>query len=247
MGEESGLAGLVRRDTLADQVAQLLIRSIVERKLRPGDELPSESQLSAQYGVSRPVAREALRHLAALNMIQLANGKLPAVKPLGGELLGIYFEWALQLEDSTFVELHELRRGVEGACALYAAERRTEPDVARLRALLEQMRREDDAEAFTDLDLQLHLAIAEAAHNRLLQHTVESIRLSMRKVIRTGLELMDDASGKESPIVRLRRAHAAIVEDIVVQDPEAARRRMDEHLRGAVANFVAAGSRPDPE
>jgi GntR family transcriptional regulator, transcriptional repressor for pyruvate dehydrogenase complex len=234
--------GPVRRETLAEQVARLLIQSIIERRLRPGDELPSETRLAEEFGVSRPVAREALRHLAALNMIQLANGKLPVVKPVTGELMGIFFDWALQLHDANFVELHELRRGVEGACAMHAARRRTDEDVATLTALLAEMRANvHDLEAYTELDMRLHLAIAAASHNRLLRHTVESIRHSMRQVIRAGLELMERT---EPALEDLQRGHEGLVAPIVDGDPEEARRRMDAHLSGAVARFVAAGTPP---
>lgn len=247
MSQERAPLGRVRRETLAEQVAQLLIQSIIERGLRPGDELPSETRLAEEFGVSRPVAREALRHLAALNMIQLANGKLPVVKPVTGDLLGIFFDWAVQLQHASFVELHELRRGVEGACAMHAAERRTAVDVATLESLVEEMRarvRDADVDTYTDLDMRLHLAIAAASHNRLLQHTVESIRHSMREVIRVGLEMM----GRTEPALeRLQRGHESIVAPIIAQDPEAARLQMDRHLAGAVANFIDAGARAEAE
>lgn len=245
MSEERAPLGRVRRETLAEQVAQLLIQSIIERRLRPGDELPSETKLAEEFGVSRPVAREALRHLAALNMIQLANGKLPVVKPVTGELLGIFFDWAVQLQHASFVELHELRRGVEGMCAMHAAERRTDEDIALLNGLIEEMRAKvHDVDAYTELDMRLHLAIGAASHNRLLQHTVESIRHSMREVIRAGLDMMERT---EPALDRLQRSHEAIVAPIIAGDGEAARRQMDAHLTGAVARFINAGTHADSD
>ncbi len=243
---ETSSASALRRDTLADQVAKLLIQSIFENRLRPGDTLPGELEVAARYGVSRPVAREALRHLAALNMVQLANGKVPVIKPLGGELLAVYYEWALQLEEGSFVELHELREGVEGSCAYFAALRRTDQDLDELRRLLARMRAEDDPDAFAGLDTELHVAIARAAHNRLLLHTLESIRRAMGDVAVTGVLLMESEPGGEPPIVRLRAAHQRIVDPIEAGDAEEARARMAHHLRGAVARHAAAAGRPTP-
>jgi len=240
---ESPSASALRRDTLADQVAKLLIQSIFENRLRPGDTLSGELEVASRYGVSRPVAREALRHLAALNMVQLANGKVPVIKPLGGELLAVYYEWALQLEESSFVELHELREGVEGSCAYFAALRRTDEDLDELHALLDRMRAEDDPDAFAGLDTDLHVAIARAAHNRLLLHTLESIRRATRDVVVTGMSLMEAEPDSEPPIVRLRIGHQRIVEPIEAGDAGLARARMDEHLRGAVARYIAAFER----
>lgn len=237
---ESPSASEVRRETLADQVAKLLIQSIFDNRLRPGDALWGELEVAARYRVSRPVAREALRHLAALNMVQLANGKVPVVKPVGGDLLAVYYEWALQLEESTFVELHELRQGVEGSCAYFAALRRTDEDLEELHSLLARMGEEDDRDAFAGLDIELHVAIARAAHNKLLLYTVESVRRAMRDVVVTGMSLMEADGDAESPIVRLRAAHRRIVDPIEAREPDLARTRMDDHLRGAVARFVAA-------
>lgn len=244
---ESPSSSALRRETLADQVAKLLIQSIFENRLRPGDTLSGELEVAARYGVSRPVAREALRHLAALNMVQLANGKVPVIKPLGGELLAVYYEWALQLQESSFVELHELRLGVEGNCAYYAALRRTEEDLENLHSLLDRMREEDDPDAFAGLDTDLHVAIARASHNRLLLHTVESIRRALRNVVVTGMSLMESDTDAEPPVVRLRAAHQRIVDPIEAGDAEEARARMDDHLRGAVARYVAAGERQSSE
>ena len=245
MGSPSSSA--LRRETLADQVAKLLIQSIFENRLRPGDTLSGELEVAARYGVSRPVAREALRHLAALNMVQLSNGKVPVIKPLGGELLAVYYEWALQLEESSFVELHELRLGVEGNCAYFAALRRTDQDLDALHTLLERMGAEDDPDAFAGLDIELHVAIARASHNRLLLHTVESIRRAMRNVVVTGMSLMEEDVDAAPPIVRLRAAHRRIVDPIEARDAEEAQARMDDHLRGAVARYVAAAERQDSD
>lgn len=241
MGSRVDQAGAIRRETLAEQVAASLMRSIVEEGLRPGDRLPSEMRLSTRYHISRSVAREALRHLAALRMVQLTNGKVPVVRPITGELLSIHYDWAIQLEASSFVELHELRRGVEGACAYHAAERRTDDDVAVLTGLISRMEAEEDLAAFVDLDVRLHLAVARASHNRLLLQTVDSMAHALGGFVRTGNESMTRAPHADPPLVRLRRGHRRIVEPILAGDAEQARARMDEHLRSAVATYVAAG------
>lgn len=234
--------GGICRETLAEQVAAALMRSIVSEGLRPGDPLPSEMGLSNRYHISRSVAREALRHLAALRMVQLTNGKVPVVRPVTGELLSIHFDWALQLRAGTFVELQELRRGVEGTCAYHAAERRTRDDMAELAGVISRMEAEEDPEAFVDLDIALHVAVARASHNRLLQQTVESMAHALGGFVRAGIDSMERTPHADPPLVRLRRGHRRIVEPILAGESEPARARMDEHLRSAVATYVAAGT-----
>lgn len=231
----------INRETLAEQVARQLMETIRTERLRPGDQLPSEMRLATEFGVSRPVVREALRHLAALRMVELANGKVPVVRPVTGELLRVFFEWAVQVDGGNWVELHELRRGVEGACARLAAERRTEEDVAELRAVVEEMRANlERDDAYADLDMRLHMAVARAAHNELLEHLVESLSGAMRQVMRTGLGILDRSAG----LSRMQRAHEAIVARIVEGDADGARLAMEKHLSSAVANFSEAEGNP---
>lgn len=240
MGTRLAGAEAVHRETLAEQVAEQLMRSIVEQRLRPGDPLPSELQLTSRYHVSRSVTREALRHLAALHIIQLSNGKVPVVKPVTGELLSIHYDWALQVEANSFVELQELRRGVEGACAYHAALRRTPDDVAELTRLMAGMGTVTDQAAFIELDIAFHLAVAHASHNRLLAQTVESVAHTLGDFVRTGVESMERAPHTEPPLVVLQRGHRKVADPILAGDAEQARARMDEHLRAAINTYVTA-------
>lgn len=60
-------------------------------------------------------------------------------------------------------------------------------------------------------------------------------------MILAGMDLMEREPRREEPAtVSLQRAHERLVAPIVARDPEGARQRMDDHLRGAVANYVAA-------
>lgn len=58
----------------AELVAEALRGRILRRELLPGDRLPSESLLMAQYGVSRPTLREALRLLEAQQLLVVRRG-----------------------------------------------------------------------------------------------------------------------------------------------------------------------------
>jgi GntR family transcriptional repressor for pyruvate dehydrogenase complex len=231
----------VNRETLAEQVARQLMETIRTERLRPGDQLPSEMRLAGEFGVSRPVIREALRHLAALRMVELANGKVPVVRPVTGDLLRVFFEWAVQVDGERWMELHELRRGVEGACAMLAAERRTDEDIAELHEVVEGMRGHlENDDRYAELDMRLHLAVARAAHNPLLAHLVESLSGAMRQVMRAGLGIIDQTLEMQ----RMQRAHETIVASICAGNAEAARLAMEKHLSGALANFEGAVRRP---
>ena len=77
------------------QVQQRLRQSILDGQLAPGQKLPSESQLQAQFKVSRITVRQALSTLQAEGLIETFNGKgsfvtRPANAPRLGMLTGFY-------------------------------------------------------------------------------------------------------------------------------------------------------------
>ena len=64
------------RENLSQQTAQrLYARIVAEKRLRPGDKLPNEVELSAQLGVSRATLREAIRTLAARGVLEVRRGR----------------------------------------------------------------------------------------------------------------------------------------------------------------------------
>lgn len=56
-------------------IADTLLAQIKEGKLRPGDPLPSEAQLAAQFAVARATARSAVEHLAGLGWSTPVQGR----------------------------------------------------------------------------------------------------------------------------------------------------------------------------
>ena len=68
-------ASLERSPSLSEAVASALTERIVGVPLKPGDPLPSERELCEQFGVSRPVVREAVRALASKGLISVRVGR----------------------------------------------------------------------------------------------------------------------------------------------------------------------------
>ncbi len=225
----------VSRETLSDQVAGRLARLIAER-FKAGDRLPSESSMVSTFGVSRPVVREALRTLAAQGVIEVVSGKGAVVRPVDGTLLLLHFQRLVDHEPETPIELMEVRAPLEVQSARLAAERRTPRELARLVETTQDMRRHlGDLEAFADLDLELHLLIALASHNSLMQQLIGSIRASLKDVIAEGLRRR---TTKEQ-LQQVQLIHEAIVEGIERGDPDAAGRAMAEHFDQAVTTIIA--------
>lgn len=228
----------LRRETLADQVAAQLTQLIETQPLGPGVSLPSEAQLVERYGVSRPVVREALRSLEANGIIRVANGKGAVVMPLTPEPLARFFHRAVTSREHPLIELLEVRKGIEVQSAQLAAQRRTTDEITGMAALVSQMRDNlGRAEAYVAHDAQLHILIARASRNALLQHLVESIRKPLEETIRVGLHCRVDEDQRQ----RVQRLHDELVAAIGEGDPDASALAMARHFDDAVIAFLQGG------
>jgi DNA-binding FadR family transcriptional regulator len=125
-----------------EEVASRLRGQIVEGELPRGTRLPNETVLAEEHGVSRPTVREALRLLAAQNLIRTAKGAgggsfvtLPSADHLS-ESLRSGLNLLADAQGVTLEELLEARELLEVPAARLAARRRREADIERLRSTI---------------------------------------------------------------------------------------------------------------
>lgn len=231
--------GALERTTLTDQLTQRLTQLIVAQGLKSGDPLPAEAELSARFGVSRAVTREALRALQERGIIIIANGKRATVSPLTGEPLRNFFHWAVTFERQSLVELLEVRKALEVQAVMLAVQRRTEGDLIALRATLCKMLDAlHDASAFTTLDAALHRRIAVAARNEMLHHLLGSLHEPYMQQIVSSLRRERDEESAVASTRRtdhawlrgLHREHEQLVDAIARRDAVQATEMIALHL-----------------
>jgi GntR family transcriptional repressor for pyruvate dehydrogenase complex len=143
VGTQPYAAGqLVRAPKTAELIASLYRRQIVRGELRPGDTLPSEQHLMAQFGVSRPTLREAFRILEAEDLISVKRGSRGGARVTQPSLAvaARYVGLLLQVQDTTIADVYEARMVLEPACARLLAKRRTKEDLADLTACITELR-----------------------------------------------------------------------------------------------------------
>lgn len=219
---------VAREPRLSDKVADMMLETILSRRLEVGDRLPSERELGEQFGVSRTVVREAVRALVAKGVIEVRSGsglRVAAVDAAAvSESIGLF----LRGGSIDFEKVHEVRTLLEVHIAGVAAERSTEEDVGRLREVHERMQREEgDVEAAARDDLEFHRAIARATQNDLYLLLMDSIGTSLIDIRRENL-------GSGSAPMTLSQ-HATILDRIAARDPHGSRQAMETHLEGVAA------------
>src|SRR5947209_16807277 len=169
-------SGPISRKKTYELVAERLVSEIGERRLRPGDALPTERQLTQEYRIGRSSVREALRMLESQGLIESRGSGMFVVaefrNPLDQSL-----HLLLSLDESNLGELYEMRKLLEGELAALAAERRTDEDLGRMLTALQEMHDGlDSEERYLDADVRFHLAIAAATKNRCALHMMQALR-----------------------------------------------------------------------
>ncbi|NBE93379.1 FadR family transcriptional regulator [Nonomuraea sp. KC401] len=233
-----GLTGDAAPLTTPELTARLE-RAIVSNRWRPGQKLASERQLASEYGVSRPLIREALRSLQERGLIVVQPGRgsfVREVLPTGGPAS---LNVLVQRGEVTVRELVVARRMLETESAALAATHHDEPDVRRLRDLLTAFDASTDVATAADLDVAFHEAIAAASHNTVLQIMFGAIRpLAHGMMLRS---LTDRVTTKIGAPV-----HHEILAAIEARDPEAARAAMARHVELAKQLYGDDLDRPLP-
>jgi DNA-binding FadR family transcriptional regulator len=216
-----------------ESVLSRIEERLVDGRLRPGDHLPPERALAAEFGVARSSVREAVRVLEAMGLIRTQTGSGPSsgaiivARPLGG----MQALMRLQVAASGFpvADVVSTRLLLESSVAGELAERDA-ADLAAARQLLDAM---DDpaltAEEFLALDAQFHLALAEAAGNTVVATTMAGLRSSIEGYVLAGAERIPDWAAMAD---RLRAEHRGVVAAIEAGDPATARARIHDHISG---------------
>lgn len=192
---------------------------IVSGEFKPGDRLPSEGALLAEYDISRPVLREAVRVLVAKGLVQSRQRAGATVRPRSDwHLLDpdvLY--WFIQTQPrSVFVEtLLTARRVFEPAAAALAAKVASNEALQSVADAYAGMESARTPEELLEPDLAFHRRIAEATNNDLLAYIGNMLSLALRESIKLS------SRHPNTHALSLPR-HKAILTALLNRDPLAA-------------------------
>ena len=235
------VAGRPRTTRQKPRVHNGLVRDLALRilggQVKPGETLPTEQALQAEFGISRSALREAVRVLSAKGLVAVRPRVGTAVRQPGDwnrldpEMLG----WSMDAApDLDFVRsLMEARGLFEPAAAAFAAQRATAREVADIEAAYFAMR---DAlphhiVACCAADLAFHAAIMQASHNAVLQQLIGTIEAALEHLFR-----LTTANGASHE--RTLSAHHRVLDCIRLRDAAGARGAMEALLNVAAADLA---------
>lgn len=227
----------VRRLPLKEQAKRQLLALIEDGKLRPGDRLPPERELSERLGVSRGTVREAVQFLQALGVLEVRHGSGTVVTQQLDDrqaLRTLWRSWTME-HVGRVRELLEVRRGLDVFAAEIASRRQLPSALEDMAEAIEQMRaavRDDDLTATVQADLLFHHAIGDATGNVALAELLDSIGEQLLR------ERAAVASGSPVRPQRSLEEHTAIYDAILAGDPVRARAAALQHLESVERDIV---------
>lgn len=224
----------------SDQIINQIKGLISEGKLNPGDKLSPERVLAERFKVGRGHIREALKKLEFYGLVETRPNKGRYIARLGTSALEGILTNILELADTNFESLMELRAILEVFSARLAALRGDERDKKEILAQYDRYEEKmKEGGNPVEEDMLLHLKIARAAHNPVLE---SMISLLIPDTIRLSLEYADKEYRRGTG------EHWSIVEAIRNDDPDAAFETMQTHMNnGFMRRFSGDLSRLLPK
>ena len=227
----------IRAEPAYRKVAAALRGRILDRTLRDGDRLPSETELARQFGVHRSTVREALRELQSSGLLMRRAGskRFAVTRPAPG-VVGEGVSRALALHEVTYHDVWEALMSLEPPIAEAAARRRTREHLAHIVAAEERFAT-DNAHALRAVHHvgSFFRAVGEATRNRVLMLAQEPLLQLLEPSLASMIDRLPQARS------RIVTAQRRIREALAKGDAEEARTWMSRHIRDFRRGYELAG------
>jgi GntR family transcriptional repressor for pyruvate dehydrogenase complex len=169
------------RESAVDGIVNRFRELISERKLRPGNLVPSESILAEQMNVSRGSVREAMKILSALGVVDIRRGDGTYISHGIGHTLLDPFLLRLMLNDYDLGHMREFREMIEFDVVRAILRNKDAQGIGMMRKALDLMQEEADGIArqekfrWVEMDIAFHKAMGRATGNALIEQLYEFI------------------------------------------------------------------------
>jgi GntR family transcriptional repressor for pyruvate dehydrogenase complex len=233
--------------SLFQQSIRAVANYMRDNGLRPGDTLPGEKYFAEELGVSRAVMRETFGALGALQIIDVARGRKPKVRPVDGSLFATSILHGFNTSQISIMDVWEVRKTVEIRATELAATARTRSELKEIQDIVDAIASNmDDFEKVSICNAAFHHAIALASHNVLFAQILASFAPITRFATREAWRTTTTKALRQTQVTR----HRAIVRAIARGEPDAAgdamRQLFDDAIRENWSRLAAHSFSFDP-
>ena len=220
---------LVESKSLAEAVAEQLMKLIAKGQLKPGDRLPTEPELMAQFGVGRSTLREAIKSLVVAGLLETRRSAGTFVSEAYTDFLSQRLNWGMVFSKQELKDIIEVRCALEEQAAALAAQFATDEQKERLAQLVDSIGEEGiPPEQAVENDIAFHIAIAEGSNNPLLLNLLSNLRQLLHSYIKAGYTRRGYADQVDTSA--MADLHRPILQAIQSGQPNVARQAMRTHF-----------------
>ena len=210
---------MAEKSEKADQkVIEHIKNEIWQGTLKRGERLPPEREMAEALGVSRNSVREAIRTLSLMGFVSSTQGAGNFVTCDIEQNLRESFCMMMRLGETNYLQLSQLRCGLESENARLAAERIRPRQAARLKELAVLMREETDPLKASCYDQEFHLLLCEASGNRLIKALFNAMLSTINNFISTMYVRIAQDPGQAR---ELHAAHQRLANALAAHDADA--------------------------
>ena len=225
----------IARPRLSDTVVQHMAEWICSGSLKPGDELPAESDLAGRFAVSKAVVREALQRLGEMGVVEIRHGKSTTIREQGSEPLAQYFQFAVRTSANGLREVIELRRALETHTVSLAAQHIAEQELDALRRQVDVLgQNRTNSDVWIPANAAFHMILVRASRNVLMTRLFEALSGPIEESMRR----LHAQRHVRDPDETFRR-HVDILVAVEARDPAAAFAAMQQHFDATEPAIVA--------
>jgi GntR family transcriptional regulator, transcriptional repressor for pyruvate dehydrogenase complex len=168
----------IESKTVVEKIVQQITDSILEGELKPGDKIPTETEMIQTLGIGRNSVREAIKMLSALGILEIRRGDGTYITKNISSLVLDPLVYSVIIEQSSNDEIVELRETLEIDVLEMAIDKVTADDITGLKKLLEDSNdayRQKDLDKMATIDLEFHFTLIEIARNSMLGKIAKGI------------------------------------------------------------------------
>jgi GntR family transcriptional regulator, transcriptional repressor for pyruvate dehydrogenase complex len=221
----------VDTSSLVDKVEASLVELLVERKLKVGDVIPKEIELSESLGVSRTVIREALTRLRLMGLIESKKKKGSVIT--SPDLFGMMSKSMNPhiLDQDTLKEIFEIRLVLEIGMADLIFQHITKDDIEELKKIVSN---EPPATQYHLFNIEHEIAF----HGKLYEITGNNTMKKFQKMLLPVFDYVHNSGLlKKQPMLKTFVSHKGLVDILEDGTPELFRNAMRNHLENHFARI----------
>jgi len=216
-----------RNERAYKKVIEHIKNEIWQGTLKRGERLLPERELAEALGVSRNSVREAIRTLELMGFVSCTQGAGNFVTCDLEQNLRESLHMMALMGETNYLQISQLRCGLESENARLAAERILPKQAARLSELVGLMEQETDPQKASRYDQEFHRLLCEAAGNRLIKLLFSAMLSTFNDFISTMyVRIMEDPEQAKA----LHAAHRRLAEALAAHDANAAGQAMRTHF-----------------